>query len=151
MSLSARQGQRDTKDTGRAGADCGLARTALTNENSCSVERARCARRAGVTKEQGLGARFWDLFEAPKQQSDDRSADWRAAAAAGQAFALHNVAVQDSAHVSSAPSASTVQRRFSLMFRCGPCILSPACGLGAGSHWSDSPTSSALFVPAHAL
>ena len=82
----------------------------------------------------GLAARFWDLFEAPKQQSDDGSADadWRAKAAAGRAFVLNNVAVRaaGSAHASSAPSSAAVQRRFSLMFRCGPGALRPACACG---------------------
>ena len=73
---------------------------------------ARAARRAGVAKEVGLAARFWDLFEAPKQQSADESADWRAAAADGRAFALHNVAVlvAGGAPASTASRSTVVQR-----------------------------------------
>lgn len=77
---------------------------------------------AGINREAGLATPFWDLFETPERtRGSEVEQEWRAAAAAGKAFAVHEVGVRcdEAARKSGASSASTaLPRQFSLMFRC---------------------------------
>lgn len=77
---------------------------------------------AGINREAGLATPFWDLFETPERtRGSEVEQEWRAAAAAGKAFAMHEVGVRcdEAARRSGASSASTaLPRQFSLMFRC---------------------------------
>ena len=47
------------------------------------------------TGEAGLATPFWDLFETPERsRGSEAEQEWRAAAAAGKAFAVHEVGVR---------------------------------------------------------
>ncbi len=108
---------------GRRGPWAAARPRAVSEQERCRPAwRERAQRRAGIEREAGLAGRFWDLFERPHQSAASSASagpGWAAAAAAGEAFALHDVARRSSRPCPSSGSSRASERHFSLSFRCG--------------------------------